>query len=398
MKKFRFMCAVVLLLVMGGLLTNREDLQIYQAATSYTDAKEFYETAKSNEGHVETVNGSIYYATRAKTAHSSTNLRYRTIGFDVSLSAGGVTVSFAVQRDDSSYLRNISSISDGKYNYNLYVIDEKAMYELAELSAGRSAVEKLTAEAVVHVRMDAVMTSIRGMKMSGAVKENGQGGLTECGTVYHLRDESDLQKMKDIFSGHDFKSYKDIEAGLENYALTLYFNVKGTDDGNIGCASTVSVGNGYNISNIGRLQYNGISVSDTYRVLQQFMLPDVTEKGIDLKKSGYHLPSDKEWKTPDGRTFSDSMTYMPKDIEPMVGFKSTMVVLYANWQPNTYTVSYNAAGGRGIIPSTTHIYDNAKEEHLARNTFSRNGYCLLEGQSGWMQTATRMLPERPSAT
>lgn len=40
MKKFRFMCTVAL--VMGVLLMDREGSYIYQAATSYTNAKKFY--------------------------------------------------------------------------------------------------------------------------------------------------------------------------------------------------------------------------------------------------------------------------------------------------------------------------------------------------------------------
>ena len=47
----------------------------YQAASSYTNAKEFYESTglHGKPYHVETVDGTIYYATYAKLASSSTS-------------------------------------------------------------------------------------------------------------------------------------------------------------------------------------------------------------------------------------------------------------------------------------------------------------------------------------
>ncbi|MGI6113135.1 MAG: InlB B-repeat-containing protein, partial [Mahellales bacterium] len=54
-----------------------------------------------------------------------------------------------------------------------------------------------------------------------------------------------------------------------------------------------------------------------------------------------------------------------------------MVTLYAVWTPNSYTVSYNANGGLGIIASSSHTYDVAKM--LTANGFKCTGYTFL----GW---------------
>ncbi|MGN1155739.1 MAG: InlB B-repeat-containing protein, partial [Agathobacter sp.] len=252
-------------------------------------------------------------------------------------------------------------------------------YELAELVSNEATVEKLMESPTINVRIDAIITTKKGSKLNGEVKEDGQGGLIEDGKIYHLKEDSEWKELMGIFAGHTFSSYREIKEYLENYTLTLDYNVVGTKEDNIGCTSTVSAGNGYTVSK-DYLYYNGKEVLDTYRVLQQFYLPDVGEYGIDLYKQGYHLPENNEWKTEDGRTFSDSELLMPKKIEPSVGFKNKMVTLYANWQPNEYYVVYRPAGGSGTVPTSTFYYDNTDTEYLAENTFYRNGYTLPKGK------------------
>ena len=51
--------------------------------------------------------------------------------------------------------------------------------------------------------------------------------------------------------------------------------------------------------------------------------------------------------------------------------------LYANWQANTYTVSYKANGGNGTMSSSSHTYGTKKA--LNENKFTREGYKFL----GW---------------
>lgn len=54
--------------------------------------------------------------------------------------------------------------------------------------------------------------------------------------------------------------------------------------------------------------------------------------------------------------------------------------LYAQWEPISYQVKYNANGGSGTMANSTHVYDVAKA--LTENTFIRTGYTF----AGWAET------------
>lgn len=56
---------------------------------------------------------------------------------------------------------------------------------------------------------------------------------------------------------------------------------------------------------------------------------------------------------------------------------STTQTIYAQWNPNSYTVSYNANGGSGTTANSSHTYGVAKA--LTKNGFSKAGYKFL----GW---------------
>ena len=52
-------------------------MEVYQAAEEsiYTNAKEFYENTGQTDGkHIDVINGTVYFATKAKLASSSSNL------------------------------------------------------------------------------------------------------------------------------------------------------------------------------------------------------------------------------------------------------------------------------------------------------------------------------------
>ncbi len=59
------------------------------------------------------------------------------------------------------------------------------------------------------------------------------------------------------------------------------------------------------------------------------------------------------------------------------GLSEDVTTLYAVWEPNTYTVKYDANNGSGSMSSSTHTYDELK--NLSANQFSRTGYTFL----GW---------------
>ena len=362
---------MILTLFLSVLLINTDtSSDTYHAATSYTNAKEFYNsTGLTTPYHAELINGSIYYSTRGKLAKSSTRLRYATVGFDITMSTDEYTVSFQVQKNESRYVKYLPAVRDEKYEYELYVIDEKKLYELAELVSDKATVEAMMSNASIKVRIDAIVTTRREDKFYGSVQENGLGTLEESGTLYHLKNENEWESLKERFSGHDFASYRKIEEKLVNYSLSLRYNV----------GSNVTTSDDFSVKSEFLFKNGGI-YSNQYRVLQQFCLPDVGKAGIDLYKMGYHLPDDEEWKTADGRTFSDSKLIMPKDIAPAVGFGNESEIMYANWQRNEYYAVYHPAGGSGTVPKSTFYYDNEETEYLAENTFYRNGYTLPEGK------------------
>lgn len=355
--------------------------ETYQGATSYTNAKEFYEsTALLGENyHAEMVNGTIYYATCAKLASSSSNLKYVTLGFDVKLSGNGESVSFAVQRTGGSMVEIVKEKSGG-YEYILYAIETDTIFKLAEATDTDDA-ETVFESSVLKITMDAIMTTKSGSDVDGSIEEDGKGGLDEDGTVYHLKHGNDLKAIMDIFSGHDFESYYNIEKDLENYKLSIRYAVEGTDP--LACSTNAKVDSDYKLKDVTNGDTTTYSVlhegstpyTSSARIFEEMelLLPD----DIDLKKKGYHLDEGSEWVTSGGRELDAATAYMPKSIVSGVGYGNKNIYLYANWKPNTYTIHYDNNGGIGFIPNSTHSFDREKE--LRNNTFIKFGYTLVPG-------------------
>lgn len=355
----------------------------YQAATSYTNAKEFYNSTAldGEEYHVETVNGTIYYATYAKLAGSSSNLKYLTLGFDITLSGDGYAVSFAIQRTGGS-MKEVSNTDSDGYQYILYAVESDTLYNLAQTVDPASAAYVFRASQI-HVEMNAIMTTKSGTDINGSIAEDGSGGLTEDGTIYHLKDSDDLTAIKSVFTGHEFKSYYDISSDLENYQLSIRYALDGTASLANSSSTQASVGKDYSLADITSngttahsvLHQNSSPYTTSARVLQQMYL--LTPDTLSLTKKGYHLDIGSEWITSDGRVFDSSTVYMPKDIDPDVGYQNKNIYMYANWQPNTYTIHYNSNGGIGFAADTKHSFDQPKQ--LRVNTCVKAGYTLVPG-------------------
>ncbi|MBQ2901134.1 MAG: InlB B-repeat-containing protein [Agathobacter sp.] len=351
----------------------------YQAATSYTNAKEFYESTalKGEPYHSESWDGAVYYATYAKLASSSTNLKFATVGFDITLSGNGHSVSFAVERFGDS-ITMVDQVNAGGYQYDLYAVEDKELYRLAQAVDPNNATYVLDAS-LIHVQIDAIMVTKQGESPNGGITENGYGGISKWGTIYRLKNDSDLNALKSIFWGHYFESYKKIESKLDNPKLDIMYNIgAGAKPQTAGYSSGSITQNGTVLSDM--LFKSGVVEKKSFRVLQQATLADTGKNGIDLFRTGYHLEPGKEWKKSDGTTFASGGKYMPRAILPAVGLGNRGIVLYANWKPNTYTIEYDANGGSGRMNTVTHTYD--KEQALAKNTFTRTGYTFM----GWART------------
>lgn len=354
---------------------------VYQAATSYSNAKEFYEsTGKYGKSyHAEMTNGTIYYATSAKLASSSSALKYRTIGFDITLSGNGHTLSFTIQRDGGS-MAELNSRKTDTHSYNLYAITDETLYHLAELSDSEKSRHILNS-AVIRVEMNAILTTYQNGIPNGGIAEDGTGGFTHWGTYYRLKDSKDLASIRRIFRGHTFESYINIRESLANHQLNIRYAVNGTPEANAGCTSIASVGNDYSLANYTE---NGVTIpyvlyanhglfTSSGRILNPISLLDPDD--IHLSKTGYHLIHGKEW-IYDNRYFTHT-SYMPKDITAEVGYADQNIYMYANWQANTFSVNYDANGGTGSVLPTTFIYD--QPQNLNENIFYKAGYKLKSG-------------------
>lgn len=354
------------------LLQTNLTKEYYQGATSYTNAKEFYESTATNgqSFHAEVVNGTIYYATCAKLADSNSNLCYETIGFDIELFGNQHRLSFTVERLNGSMKQVGEAVQSNGYEYILYTIDSATIFDLATKSNSFEADYVLDAS-IITVNMDAILITKKDSNPSGGISEDGKGGFTQWGTIYRLNNKTDLDSLKIIFQGHSFKSYYGIKSDLSNNELHLRYHLQGL---NSSSSTQAIVNNLYTIQD-GFLFENNQLYIQKQKILQQTFL--LNPNTIALEKEGYHLVTGKEWITNDRRTFSFHTAYMPAEIDPIIQTGNHGITLYANWEPNTYTISYHANGGIGTVPSSTFTFDCY--ETLRANNFSKTGYYLENG-------------------
>ena len=94
--------------------------------------------------------------------------------------------------------------------------------------------------------------------------------------------------------------------------------------------------------------------------------------GFGLYKTGYTFAG---WGTQQsgGKVFSDQDTSVkPSDLSSNIQNGSCSVVLYAQWKPNTYSVTYNANGGSGAPAAQTKTH--GVNLTLSSSKPSRSGY------------------------
>lgn len=66
---------------------------------------------------------------------------------------------------------------------------------------------------------------------------------------------------------------------------------------------------------------------------------------------------------------------------------SSVILLYAVWNANSYKVSYNANGGQGVMAQSDFIYD--KQKTLSKNAFTMDGYSFI----GWSKSSASKTAE-----
>ena len=81
----------------------------------------------------------------------------------------------------------------------------------------------------------------------------------------------------------------------------------------------------------------------------------------------------------------DDNTIKSQDLYPNLKTQSGTILLYAQWQANTYTIKYDANTGTGSMDPSTMTYDKAA--NLRKNTFKKTGY-TFESWSDGKETRT----------
>lgn len=363
---------IILFFCIGIVVGDKEE---YNAATSYTNAKIFYESVAGKKKG-DTYGGDFYLATMAKLASSSSNLKYQTVGYDITVIGNGARVQFSVALGGSIQHLTDATVNSGGYQYNLYCIPANTIITYAKM-VNPYAMAQIFQSSKVEVRATAIITTKQYGVCNGSVYENGIGGLIETSNVYHLSNPSHLSEMKGIFSGHTFDSYREIPGKIDNHQLSILYDlgdgatIKGDYSAKPYVAGNVTVSNA--------LHYKGSVKMDSCSIMQTIYLTNT--KTIGLEKTGYHLEEGKEWKNPIGYPLSIQQSYTPVEINPRLTTKSAGTVLRANWVANEYTVKYDInakENGQGEIESSEFIYDQAG--YLMPATYTRRGYKLVEGK------------------
>lgn len=351
---------VTVLLLAGILFFMPEEVK---AAGSYSNAREFFESTGADGCHAEVYGGTIYYATQAKLASASNNLKYGTVGYEISLSGGGQTVEFGVRRvedgsTENGSMREVagSRVDWNGYRYNLYAISRKELEALAYRRNAKAA-EVVLGSADITVRIHAIMTTKQNGTMHGGVTEDGAGGLAEWGRVYHLKNQDQLEALRNVFRGHTFLSFFNVERLLHNYSLSLRYKLNGG----------VVKARGYDAKE--DLLYKGQSpfVSQS-RIMNQIKLVRTDE--ILLEKAGYHIVPGQEWVC-ENRCLNQEINYWPGDLAWDVIEGNVNLVAAANWKPNRYRMQYEANGGSGRIQPSELQYGDS---FSLQDGFSRKGY------------------------
>lgn len=343
----------VLLVLLGILCFSNNQVQA-GIASSYTDAREFYEsTGVEKPYHADENAGCIYFATKAKLA-AHEGKKYATIGYDISMSANGKTVSFRVKRNGDGSVQEVpgSRREYNGYEYNLYKLSEKELIRLAnKINATDTA--KIFESRYIKVQIDAIMTIKENNILLGDVMEDGAGGLKETGDtnkIYNLKNDEEWKALRKVFPNHDFFSFRNIELNLNNYRLYVSYNLAGG-----------TVNKNYSIKeNI--LYQNEKRYVTSATILQEIQL--LKPEDIGLEKTGFHIEEKKEWKTAEqGILYSVRKKYLPKEICVGIGDGDQGVIMVANWQANTYEIVYDVNGGLGVFQKQSTEYGKSEALH-----------------------------------
>lgn len=368
-------------------------LEVRAGDLGYTpsDARDFYyQTNNTRDNQMGSYAGNIYMATQAKTASSSSVLRYRTVGFDIKLVApDNTSVSFDLKRNDSrssgGSVRSIDSdANEDGYTYELYKISLEDIRGKA-YAVDRSKANKIFGYSSFDVYVENIVATFKGDTDYGDItSENSDGTINYTGTIYHCNDGDDRSTLASTFS-HNFENYHNQFTEVLNPTLTVYYNANYGTVGNGYSTNALNTNTGATGSAAGDSSTPGFIPSAVYKngslYREKYTIYNVVnllnDSTLGMSKTGYHLRDGKEW------VFNFKFLDMDRDYNPQELYSDIVngdasIFVKASWDANEYTVHYNSNGGAGSISSTKMEYDSSKS--LSKNIFSRTGYEVEEGK------------------
>ena len=324
------------------------------------DPKGFMKTLTDNRKDALFANGKVYFVTMGKLASNPNNLRYKTIGYTIKVSSGKHSIEIEVDADGGAYFKDIKVRNYENVEYTLRGITYNDIVKLCENKVGKSATsfQSIFSNEYVTIRFDAIVTlKQNGIDKDAVIAEDGRGGITFKDNVhFRLKNADELKALQSYGFSNNFDSYHNIETEISNPILTINYhnNVKGQ--------SSIIPG-----------------ATEQIRQLQSTTIKDGTSLG--LSKTGYTLTPGSEWKNDNGKIFAAGNTYMASDLNSAINYGSATVNLYPNFKPITYTLKYDANGGKGSMSPETHTYDEGyfTPKHC---TFTKDGYSF----KGWQLT------------
>ncbi len=267
-----------------------------------------------------------YDTAKALTANAFTRSGYTFLGWSTSSSATSATYT------DKQSVKNLTSTNGG--TVNLYAVWQANTY---------------------------------------TVKYNANGGSGSMSNSSHTYDTAkELTANTFTRTGYTFKGWS-TSASASSATYTDKQSVKNLTSTNSGTVTLYAVwqANTYTV----KYNANGGSgsmsnSSHTYDASKALSANSYTKKGYTFKG----------WST---SSSAASATYTNKQsVKNLTSTNGGTVNLYAVWQANTYTITYNANGGNGTMSNSSHTYD--VEKKLTSNVYTRAGYHF----KGWSTSPT----------
>lgn len=338
----------------------------------------FYDKLKNKLGKDAIFyNGHVYFATKAKAASSSTTTKYRSAGYQVTVSNGEKAIMVEVEKD-GLWLKRLNGdyLEDGFY-YTVLAIKYDDLKELCINKAtaeGKAADAKAIFESrTIDIYFDGIMAVVKNGVSQGSVADiEKTGTIKSTGTLYRIANKSELAALQKIFKSTNFDGFKNIKDTITNHILTVTYYAD-TIDGNNVSSTTVTTNSDYPIG-------NNFEISKSSHSAYQFQyLTAKTASDFGLVKTGYHLKPGAEWiNIANSKTFAAGVSRHPDEFSLDVRKDDASISLTANWVPNTYTVVYLADGGTGTMPSETKTFDG--DYFIPKQClFQKEGYSF----AGW---------------